>query len=75
MQLQIGNKIKVKKHLKVNDSFDGVTFTSGMSPLRGRIVEITETTFNGRHYRIKESSFYWAIEMFELNKINYYEIY
>lgn len=67
MKYKVGDKVRVRKDLKVRQNYGDCCFVEGMKNYRGRTVEIAEAFNASGNYQIKEDecSFYWAEEMFE----------
>lgn len=63
MKYKVGDKVRVKEDLKVDEIYGRERFVDNMEHLKGKIVTIEEVMQSA--YRIKENDFYWTDEMFE----------
>lgn len=63
LKYKVGDKVKIRKDLKVGKLYGTCFFTEGMKDLRGKITRITKVNRMG--YRIDSRSYYWTDEMFE----------
>lgn len=59
----VGDIVKVKEDLKMNEIYGEYYIASDMLKLSGRKVTIQSVEYDS--YRILESGFYWTDEMFE----------
>ena len=67
MKFKIGDKVYVKKDLKINSRYDQCLFVESMSNYRGRLVTI-EQKYSSNKYLIEYSNYFWSGEMFEKSK-------
>ena len=65
MKYKVGDKVKIRKDLKVGEIYGGCRFASGMQKLVGKVVRITYADMKSEHYRIDTYCCYWTDEMFE----------
>lgn len=67
MRYRVGDKVRVRKDLKVNQKYGDYYFTENMKKYEGKIVEIEKVRKDSTTYHIKEDewSFYWNEEMLE----------
>ena len=66
MRFNIGDKVRIRKDLKVGHCYGGLTlFDGSMSDCRGKIVTVTGFTYDGS-VNVQENQFGWATEMLEL---------
>ena len=65
MKYKVGDKVRVRSDLKINEDYGLQTFVREMSQYIGKVVTIQETYSN--KYNIKEDNeeWYWTDEMFE----------
>lgn len=66
---KVGDVVLVRDDLVSTKVYNGVGFTSGMAPYKGKCVAISKvhlgTTYGVLHYNIKEDPFWnWTDEMF-----------
>lgn len=64
MRYNVGDKVRVKKDLKVGEEYGGMIFNDSMSKHCGETVTINEVLSRG-YYRIVEYGWYWTDEMFD----------
>lgn len=81
MKYKVGEKVKVKKDLKIDVEYHGQYFVSEMKRYIGKtveiaVIEITKDAEGLEYYRIKEDNgaWCWTDEMFEPKKANQEEI-
>lgn len=67
MKYKVGDKVRVRKDLIVNEVYGNESFVIGMKDMRGKVATITEVHESVELYRIKECGYSWAEEMFEEN--------
>lgn len=69
MKYKVGDKVKVRDDLKVNNNYGGYVYCGNMPFFKGKTVTIEAVTdFKyDKHYLIKEDDtrYYWTDEMFE----------
>lgn len=63
LKYKVGDKVKIRKDLKIGSVYGSCYVTQEMHDLGGAIVRIIEV--NKRDYRIDSRSCYWTDEMFE----------
>lgn len=64
MKYKVGDKVRVRKDLKVSKDYDGMTFNDVMSQHCGETVTINEV-FSRGYYRIVEYGYCWTDGMLE----------
>ena len=66
MEYKVGDKVRIRKNLKVDKSYGGATFVDKMEKHSGRTMTVDSITFNNK-YLLKEDGdkWYWTDEMFE----------
>ena len=62
---KVGDKVKIREDLVVNNIYGGDSFIIDMADLRGEEVTIKEVEPKFNSYRIKETGYNWTDEMFE----------
>lgn len=72
MKFKVGDKVKVKTRLKVDNYYGGQCFNSDMKRLEGQILTIE--TVNYSDYAVKENTWYWTDEMLTKATIDASEI-
>ena len=70
MKYKVGDKVKIRKDLKVGEIYGGCRFASGMQKLVGKIACIEVISKRAECYRIDSNHFLWTDEMFE-GKVKY----
>ena len=65
MKYKVGDKVKIRKDLKVGEIYGGCRFASGMQKLVGKIACIEVVSKGNECYRIDSNHFLWTDEMFE----------
>ena len=63
MKYKIGDKVRVREDLKIDDKYGGCLFARGMKRFKGKEVTITNTLDNYNRYLIE--GYKWTDEMFE----------
>lgn len=61
MKFKVGDKVKVREDLVVNECYDEYTFSEGMEEYKGNIVEIKEVLWNA--YTLKGIGYHWSDAM------------
>ena len=64
MKYKVGDKVRVRKDLEVNETYGGETFVDTMEKFKGKVVEIEDIRGKG-FYTIKGDLYTWSDEMFE----------
>lgn len=63
-KFKIGDKVRIRKNLKVGESYGGITLFDGfMADQRGEICTISAV--NSHSYCVEENVFYWGFKMVE----------
>lgn len=65
MKYKVGDKVRIRKDLKVGEIYGGCRFASGMQKLVGKIACIEVVSKGNECYRIDSNHFLWTDEMFE----------
>ena len=67
MKYKVGDEVRVREDLSINDTYGECFFTSSMSVFLGKTVTINKVNENINRYKIKEDDWewYWTDEMFE----------
>ena len=65
MKYKVGDKVKIRKDLKVGEIYGGCRFASRMQNLVGEIACIEVVSKENECYRIDSNHFLWTDEMFE----------
>ena len=67
MKFKVGDKVRVKKNLIVNEIYNGFLFVSRMEKQKGEIVTITKVYSDTNSYMIMEDlgRYVWTEEMLE----------
>ena len=65
MKYKVGDKVKVRSDLKEGELESGMFVTRNMAELAGKTLTISDLSYNGTRYDIKESGGFWTDEMFE----------
>ena len=65
MKYKVGDKVKIRKDLKIGSVYGGCYVTQEMHDLGGAIVRIIEVNEYSGEYRIDSFGCYWTDEMFE----------
>jgi len=65
MKYKIGDKVKIRKDLKIGERYGGCLFVKGMQKLCREVVRIVGFSGLLRYYRIDSSGLCWTDEMFE----------
>lgn len=65
MKYKVGDKVKIRKDLKVGNLYGLCVFTKEMNDLGGAVVRIIEANEYSGEYRIDSFGCYWTDEMFE----------
>lgn len=68
MKYKVGDKVKIRKDLKVGQMYGGCLFTEKMNNLVGETARITYIYRHNRKYQVASSHSFWADEMFEEDK-------
>lgn len=68
MKFKVGDKVKVRQDLKINEQYGNLTFVKEMQKMKGKTVTIEEVC--RVYYYIKEFKYGWTDEMFE-DKVNF----
>lgn len=63
-KFKVGDKVRVRKGLIVDEYYDGVRCSSPMARMGGKVLTINHVT--SRYYGVDEYEFYWSDEMLEL---------
>lgn len=63
MKYKIGDRVKVREDLVVDEFYGGSCFISDMDKFKGKIVTIKLK--HNKEYRIEEMGYFWTDEMFE----------
>lgn len=69
MKYKVGDKVRIRKDLKVGKKYGGCVFTEKMNNLVGETARITYVYRHNRKYQVDSSHHFWADEMFE-GKVN-----
>ena len=64
MKYKVGDRVKVREDLVVEDTYGGFTFNEFMDNMKGLFVTI-EAVRKKTYYLIEENNFCWTDEMFE----------
>ena len=67
MKYKVGDRVRVRKDLIVNEVYGNDCFVIGMKGMLGKTVTIDSVNEGAEKYRIKECGFHWTEEMFEKN--------
>ena len=65
MKYKVGDKVKIRKDLKVGQMYGGCRFASLMQNVAGKIACIEVVSKGAECYRIDSNHFLWTDEMFE----------
>ncbi len=65
MKYKVGDKVRIRKDLKIGVYYDGCLFAPKMQSLCGETAYITEVVKHCGVYHIDSSTDYWTDEMFE----------
>ena len=68
MKYKVGDKVRIRKDLKVGKKYGGCVFTEKMNNLVGETARITYVYRHNRKYQVDSSHHFWADEMFEEDK-------
>ena len=68
MKYKVGDRVKIRKDLKVGEMYGGCRFIGAMQNLCGKSGRITEVNNEAEGYCIDSGLYYWTDEMFEENK-------
>ncbi len=71
MKFKVGDKVRVKEDLVVNNIYGNHYFVDTMENLKGKIFEIEDISSNS--YRLKRNTFAWTDEMLEEVKVEVQE--
>lgn len=63
MKFKVGDKVRVRKDLKIDGVYGIWCFNSNMSTFEGK--ELTVEEVYDESYRVKENTWYWTDEMLE----------
>ena len=64
-KLKVGDKVRIKRDLKVGENYAGMTFVEDMKRMRGKISTITSVYCCGSRFSIKDNPWSWTPEMLE----------
>ena len=68
-KFKVGDKVKVRKDLIVEQKYGNQTFVDDMKNLCGKTVTIESVIDYANYYGIKEDGYWWTDEMFESNEV------
>lgn len=64
-KFKIGDKVRIRKDLKVCKKYGADTFVEQMLCMRGKVATITDIYCDGKKFDIKECAYSWTPEMVE----------
>lgn len=66
-EFKIGDKVRIRKDLKVGESYGADTLVNEMTKMLGKVATIEKIWCGGKKFAIKEDGWKWTPEMFESN--------
>lgn len=73
MKFKVGDRVRVKKDLKVNETYGGWNFGPEMKKYRNKIITIKHINYDGS-YLAKENNWGWTDEMLEKVRYTYEDL-